>query len=575
MAAVLILAAGFVADSPARASDSAADASETAGAASSISGSQFDPGYIISDAQFYESDAMTQAEIQAFLNAKCPTNNCINVITTTSTDRIASNMCPGGYVGVANESTAAIIFKVQASCGISSKALLVTLQKEQGLVTKQNPSTLVLRKAMGYGCPDTSSCDSTYYGLFNQLYAAASQFKRYGLRTSDNVSFRTKFQIGIPYNIYYNPNSACGTRSVTVKNMATTALYYYTPYTPNAAALANLGGLGDSCSSYGNRNFWAYYYAWFGSPVDLKISGVEVSRLGGNDRFETAVNISKANYDASTTTVYIANGLDYPDALSAAPSAAMSGSPLLLVRPNFLPAAVIAEIERLSPDTIVVVGGTASVSDEVVDQLGMLASNVTRIAGTNRYETSQLIAAATFPSGATTAYVATGAGFPDALSASAAAGSQAAPLILIRGLDGAVDAETAALLTSLGVTRVVIAGGTAVVSDAMQASLATVPGVVTVDRVAGRTRYDVSSSINHATFTSGPTVFIASGSSFPDALAGAALAGKLALPLYLAPSSCLHRPVLQDMIDFGTTKMVLLGGGGVLGSGVVTFVNCS
>lgn len=67
--------------------------------------------------------------------------------------------------------------------------------------------------------------------------------------------------------LYHPDSDRCGGASVTIASAATAALYYYTPYQPNAAALANLYGTGDSCSSYGNRNFWRMYSDWFGDPA--------------------------------------------------------------------------------------------------------------------------------------------------------------------------------------------------------------------------------------------------------------------------------------------------------------------
>ncbi|TBN55956.1 hypothetical protein EYE40_00285 [Glaciihabitans arcticus] len=276
LAATVVLSSGLVGVTSASAAPEsvAVDAApvvtqveEISRAAAALSGTNFNPGYIVSDWSFYNANGMSQAKIQAFLDAKCPTNNCIDTKKMKTTARAATNMCPSPYAASASETFAAIIYKVQRSCGISAKVILVTLQKEQGLLNLQNPTDLKLRKAMGMGCPDTSVCDSKYYGFFNQVYYGASQLKRYGLRTADNVSFRTKYQIGVPYKVSYKPNSTCGTRTVTVKSKATTALYYYTPYTPNAKALANLTGLGDSCSSYGNRNFWVYFNSWFGNSL--------------------------------------------------------------------------------------------------------------------------------------------------------------------------------------------------------------------------------------------------------------------------------------------------------------------
>lgn len=243
-------------------------------AARALSGSEFDPGYIISDQNFYVRDAMSQDQIQGFLNANggsCTGSLCLRSYVVSTPSLAAETYC-AAYSGGVSESAAAIIFKVQAACKISAKVILVTLEKEQGLVTRSTSSDSVLRKAMGMGCPDTSVCDSQYYGFFNQVYAAARQFNRY-----NHGSF-TWYKVGQKSNILYNPNTACGSSAVEIKNNATAALYYYTPYQPNASALANLGGPGDSCGSYGNRNFWAFYNNWFGSPnaAGSPVAGLEI-----------------------------------------------------------------------------------------------------------------------------------------------------------------------------------------------------------------------------------------------------------------------------------------------------------
>lgn len=232
--------------------------------ADAVTAADWDPGMIISDAKFYDGAAMTQDEIQQFLQAKvgtCGNSNCLaNYRTDTTTRTWTWGNCRT-YPGEAGESAARIIFKVQQACGLSAKAILVTLQKEQGLITSRSPSDSTMRIAMGFACPDTAPCDAAYYGFFNQVVSAGRQLTWYG-----EGSF-TWYQVGAASAIKYNPNAACGSASVFIKNRATAALYYYTPYTPNAAALANLGGVGDACSSYGNRNFWAYYNNWFGPSV--------------------------------------------------------------------------------------------------------------------------------------------------------------------------------------------------------------------------------------------------------------------------------------------------------------------
>ncbi len=249
----------------AESSSTTTSAATATASAAALTGSGFKAGQIISNYLFYNRTAMTQAEIQKFLDAKigaCSNTNCLNVVRTTTVNRPADRTVCGAYTGATRELASTIIFKVQQACGISAKVLLVTLQKEQGLVTAKAPTAGRLKIAMGYGCPDTAACDAKYFGLYNQLYKAAWQFKRYS--TPDQWG---GIQPGTE-NVQYHPTKiSCSAKRVVVTNNATAALYNYTPYTPNAAALANLNGEGDSCSSYGNRNFWVYYTTWFGSTL--------------------------------------------------------------------------------------------------------------------------------------------------------------------------------------------------------------------------------------------------------------------------------------------------------------------
>src|SRR3954447_13332938 len=151
--------------------------------AEAANASDFQPGYIISDENFYDPAAMSTAEIQSFLNSRVPScrsgYTCLKSYTQSTTSHAADPMCRA-YAGASNESAAQIIFKVQQACSISAKAILVTLEKEQGLVTSTAPSTSMYQIAMGYACPDTAPCDAEYFGFYNQVYKAAWQFKRYG-----------------------------------------------------------------------------------------------------------------------------------------------------------------------------------------------------------------------------------------------------------------------------------------------------------------------------------------------------------------------------------------------------------
>lgn len=235
----------------------------TTPSARAASAAEFNAGNIIDDAVFYDSQALDANAIQNFLNQQVRTcrsgYTCLKDYRQNTDNRPADKYC-NGYGGAANESAATIIDKVARSCGISQKVLLVLIQKEQSLVTDTAPSDWSYRAATGQGCPDTAACDSSTAGFFYQVYYAARQYEIYRLNPT-----WWGYQAGRWNNILYNPDRNCGTKSVYIENQATAGLYIYTPYTPNAAALNNLYGTGDGCSSYGNRNFWRIFTDWFGS----------------------------------------------------------------------------------------------------------------------------------------------------------------------------------------------------------------------------------------------------------------------------------------------------------------------
>lgn len=262
----------------------------------------FDAGYIISDYQMRNYTSMSEAEIQAFLKSK---NSC------NDTNLNKGSLSPRGYVDAGTkygvkynyrmtfdlgngngpttyyyhvenghfvcmadesfngESAAHIIWQAARDYKINPQVLIVLLQKEQGLVTDTWPNSgAQYRSATGYGCPDTAPCSSEYYGFKNQVRKAAEMFN-----TVLNGGW-TNYPLGWNY-IQYSPND-CGGSWVNVRNLATSALYRYTPYQPNAGALA--AGYGTAyCGAYGNRNFYAYFEDWFGGITSTKITWENMS----------------------------------------------------------------------------------------------------------------------------------------------------------------------------------------------------------------------------------------------------------------------------------------------------------
>jgi len=202
-----------------------------------------------------------------------------------------------------------------------------------------------------------------------------------------------------------------------------------------------------------------------GVVSQLKPYADTVQRLSGNDRYETARAVSRAVWSKPVGTVYIAGGHDFADALASGAAAAKTREPLFLTRTGTLPTPIRQELERLRPAKVVVLGGTAVVSDTVVAQVraAVPGVSVVRIGGTDRYDTAAKLAQAVWPTGASTAYFATGRDFPDALSGVPTAGDAKAPMLLVRGW--CADTSVRRAVDQLKPSTRVVVGGTGVVRD--------------------------------------------------------------------------------------------------------------
>lgn len=182
-----------------------------------------------------------------------------------------------------------------------------------------------------------------------------------------------------------------------------------------------------------------------------------VERIGGTDRFDTAVELSRHAFGDGASTVYVAVGTDFADALSGVPTAGLTPGPILLVLPDRIPEVTAGELTRLAPQRIVVLGGTRAVGTAVETELARYAATVERIAGADRYLTGVRLSRATFPVGASVVYLASGVAFADALAAGPAAIVTAGPVLLTRR--DCVPAAVLAELERLSPERVIIVGG--------------------------------------------------------------------------------------------------------------------
>ena len=318
-----------------------------------VDGSDFRAGRIIDDVVFYNSNAMNASEIQAFLNAKMPECDTQGAKTaggapwyrpdisratlasyirngTNGYDQNTSFHAPpytcmrnfkqntpqveaaSGYCSAiperTNRTAAGIIEDVAKACGINPQVLLVLLQKEQSLVTDDWPLNLQYQRATGFDCPDNAggACNPAYNGFFRQVYSAARQFKVYQANPNSY-----NYRAGQTNNIFWQTNGGnfetngtaasrqngqCGYSRVYIENQATAALYIYTPYRPNSAALNSYPGTGDACSAYGNRNFWFLFSGWFGSPI-------RPGEVAIANRYKNLPPSTKTNLGSATSNV--------------------------------------------------------------------------------------------------------------------------------------------------------------------------------------------------------------------------------------------------------------------------------
>ncbi len=279
-----------------------------------VTASDWVAGNIIDDSLFINRDAMSVDQIQTFLNNKvgtgtngvpgqCDTNGirtselgggtraqygashdnpvpftCLKdfdeVPKTTPGPGTPANNYGGKPIPTGAKSAAQLIWDAAQQYNISPKVLLVKLGTESAgpLTSDDWPFLRQYTYAMGSHCPDSgpggsANCDSDYSGFSIQIFSAASLLRWYLDSMSQTWwSYKKPYQTNaILWNIV---ESGCGSSDVFIGDKATAALYTYTPYQPNQAALNNMYGTGDGCSAYGNRNFWLTYSNWFGTVRD-------------------------------------------------------------------------------------------------------------------------------------------------------------------------------------------------------------------------------------------------------------------------------------------------------------------
>lgn len=304
-------------------------------------------------------------------------------------------------------------------------------------------------------------------------------------------------------------------------------------------------------------------------------------RLAGSNRYETNLAINK-QYMVSGKPLFVATGADFADALSVGSAVSAFGASLVLSTRDQVPAGSLNLIKARKPSAIYIIGGTGSVSDNVLVSLQSATGiTPTRIGGVDRYETSENILTTFYKNRAVAkVFLATGTDYPDALTASAAGGALGMPVLLVEGVSGSTPAAAAEFLKSKGTKNLVVVGGVGTVTDAVANSMKSAVGATSVERLWGANRYTTNEAVNSFVATNGGIaegIWVATGRDFPDALSAAVPAGSKTQRLVLSPGTCIPKPVVSTWINAPSSKvnrMYLVGGIGSLSDAVQSGVQC-
>jgi putative cell wall-binding protein len=301
------------------------------------------------------------------------------------------------------------------------------------------------------------------------------------------------------------------------------------------------------------------------SAASAPLTDTGTTRIQGADRYATAVAVSASTFSPPQDVVFVASGENFPDALATGPAAASADAPILLVKKDSVPEAVVTELERLQPSHVVVVGGPGVVSDATMEQVASHATTSERVFGPDRYETAEEILAGMGP--VDSVYLSSGAGFADALGGGAAAAAEAGGLLLT-AKDTLPEATVRALQGS-NPSHVVILGGTGVVSSTVDAQVKSLLPTAVVDRADGDDRYETAGILAEALWgdTGAKAAFVASGTGYADALAATPVAYVNDAPILLTKATC--TPGVTDFVlnDLSPELTVYLGGPAVSYSG--------
>ena len=283
----------------------------------------------------------------------------------------------------------------------------------------------------------------------------------------------------------------------------------------------------------------------------------KIQRLSGDNRYETSVEISEKNFK-SADTVVLASGQNIADALVASSYADIEEAPILLTNKNSISDEVLDEIERLKADKVVIVGGQSSVSSSVESRLKKEDIKVTRIAGSDRFDTSDKLSqeVSRLSKKSSQAILVNGYKNIDALSVSSLATKEELP-ILLNGRN-ALNMSVKNRLKQMNVNKVYIIGGNNSISSDVEKELKGMQ--ISVVRLSGTDRYETSANIAKYAYKDFDEAIIASGENPVDALAASTLTGKKEAPILLTNRNKIPKSIKKIIEDMDIGKITIVGG---------------
>ena len=278
-------------------------------------------------------------------------------------------------------------------------------------------------------------------------------------------------------------------------------------------------------------------------------------RIAGDGAAATSAEVSAAVFPDRAGGAVVAGAAAFPDALSGGPLAALAGpAPLLQTDHADLDDVVRAELDRLQPAAISLLGGTSAVSDRVEAQLSAIAP-VTRLGGANRFATAELVGQQVFPDGADDVWVCNGEQFADAMAGGAAAAAADAPLLLVT--TDRLPQETTRELERLSPRRIVLLGGTTAVDADVEAALG---AIAPVERIEGLNRFDTAARISRRTFDAATEVFVVGEGATAASLAATPAAFARGAPVLLVRTDDIPPETDAELRRLGPRQITIVGG---------------